>query len=340
MNQAKLFRLLLLGLPIGIVLTASASLLYHFSSKGGAAAETEEESRKNALNFRRKPASEEAVQLYVRRLGQDIGPRGEGNAAAHRQYRSFLTGLLGENNFGYKQLRQTMVGNGQPEHLVVVEAEITGKRRPHEVVLLTTHCGTEQLSAGALENGSGMAALLCLAQAWVGTQPERTLRMSFLPEAVGGEAHGAAWLVKDLQTGEAVQTNMSKVIAHFHIGRLGGYAATTKPTEGQLALSMTPQPVPTAGMPPLADWRAFLEANAAPKAVLQPTQPATNPKCLTVFREAALPTVYLTDGPNALPTPTALDLPATVNTAITLEMTRGIQRLVEPLLSPSTSKQP
>lgn len=57
-----------------------------------------------------------------------------------------------------------------------LEVEITGSEKPDEIVVIGAHYDSLEGTPGANDNGSGVAALLALARAFVDNQPARTLR--------------------------------------------------------------------------------------------------------------------------------------------------------------------
>lgn len=57
-----------------------------------------------------------------------------------------------------------------------LEVEITGSEKPDEIVVIGAHYDSLEGTPGANDNGSGVAALLALARAFVDNQPVRTLR--------------------------------------------------------------------------------------------------------------------------------------------------------------------
>lgn len=57
-----------------------------------------------------------------------------------------------------------------------LDAEIRGTVNPDEIVLIGAHYDSAEQTPGANDNASGVAAMLALARAFAGTQPERTLR--------------------------------------------------------------------------------------------------------------------------------------------------------------------
>jgi hypothetical protein len=75
---------------------------------------------------------------------------------------------------GYKVRRQGLEVHGKVcDNL---EAEIPGRSRPEEIVVIGAHYDSVPDCPAANDNGSGVAALLALARAFVGTEPERTIR--------------------------------------------------------------------------------------------------------------------------------------------------------------------
>ncbi len=76
--------------------------------------------------------------------------------------------------YGYEVHRQGYEVSGKVcENL---EVEIAGTRRPDEIVLIGAHYDSVMGSPGANDNATGVAAVLALARAFVGTPTSRTLR--------------------------------------------------------------------------------------------------------------------------------------------------------------------
>jgi Zn-dependent M28 family amino/carboxypeptidase len=57
-----------------------------------------------------------------------------------------------------------------------LEVELPGTSQPEQIVVVGAHYDSVSGSPGANDNGSGVAALLALARAWVGRKPARTVR--------------------------------------------------------------------------------------------------------------------------------------------------------------------
>jgi hypothetical protein len=173
MNQPRLFKNLLLGLPIGIFLLGGGSLLFHVKGQGK---KTSEEERDAGAN--RRDVNEKDLRLFVKRLSADIGPRHMGNPDSIRKTLSFLEGTLGQNNIGFKKVERLAFPVGEKEG-INLQVSLTGSRNPQDILVIGAHYDTVAQTPGANDNGSGCAALLGIAQAMVGTKTERTVRFVF-----------------------------------------------------------------------------------------------------------------------------------------------------------------
>ena len=112
-----------------------------------------------------------------------------------------LAGQIGERNvFHHDRLvmaadyiRATLAGTGYETRLqpyevagkicANIEAELRGRERPDDIIVIGAHYDSVQGSPGANDNASGVAATLALARAFAETRPARTLRfVSFANE--------------------------------------------------------------------------------------------------------------------------------------------------------------
>jgi Zn-dependent M28 family amino/carboxypeptidase len=112
-----------------------------------------------------------------------------------------LAGQIGERNvFHHNRLvmaadyiRATLAGAGyevrlQPYEVAGkicenIEAEVRGREKPDDIIVIGAHYDSVQGSPGANDNASGVAATLALARAFVEATPARTLRfVSFANE--------------------------------------------------------------------------------------------------------------------------------------------------------------
>ena len=112
------------------------------------------------------------LENSVRVLSVDIGDRSlkclSGlNGAAEFIEKSFVKS-------GYEVQRQRFMLGSQ--ELVNLEVVLPGKSRPDEVIVIGAHYDTVPGTPGADDNGSGVAALLELAQSFAGKPQDRTIR--------------------------------------------------------------------------------------------------------------------------------------------------------------------
>lgn len=115
---------------------------------------------------------EQELRTHVQQLAGSIGER---NLFRYKQLVSaadYLRTALA--SFGYEVRRHLYEISGQPcENL---EAEVRGKERPDEIVLIGAHYDSVQGSPGANDNATGVAAMLSLSRAFASLQPSRTVR--------------------------------------------------------------------------------------------------------------------------------------------------------------------
>lgn len=108
-------------------------------------------------------------------IEQIAGHIGERNTARHDKLtdaaRYIEKGLADSN---YQVSRQTYDAKGQ--QCFNIEAETKGTTRADEIIVVGAHYDTVRGSAGANDNGSGVAALLALARGISGKSAERTVR--------------------------------------------------------------------------------------------------------------------------------------------------------------------
>ena len=172
-DQAKLIRIGLTALPLGFVVLGTFSLAFFFIKTDGDAGKKDRENAENAGIFR-KAISKSDLQDYVNMLATTIGERNVAKYGNLQKAATWLESALGPNNMGYKVARQTYKVAGKDCHNI--EVQITGTTKPDEIVVIGAHYDSAIGTPGADDNASGVAALVCLANAFVGTQPERTLR--------------------------------------------------------------------------------------------------------------------------------------------------------------------
>ncbi|MFT4548250.1 MAG: hypothetical protein ACI8XO_000891 [Verrucomicrobiales bacterium] len=171
-SPAKWYGIGLAAMPLGLVVLGGVSFaLYFLKADDGPAVKGE--NVENAAIFRKGIARSD-LQDYVEMLSVTIGERNVEKHANLQRAATWLESALGPNNMGYQVERQTYKVNGKACHNIIVQ--INGTSKPDEIVVVGAHYDSAINTPGADDNASGVAAMVCLANAFVGTEPERTLR--------------------------------------------------------------------------------------------------------------------------------------------------------------------
>jgi hypothetical protein len=238
MKQATLVRLFLLGLPIGLTLLGSIGVFLHARKIEDPPVVKREE------GINRKGITEADLRFFVQRLAGDIGPRPAYNLQATRRTLSFLEGLVGETNFGYKMVHRKAFRSGEYD-AVNLEVELPGTLAPQDILVIGAHYDTANLTPGANANASGVAATLALAQAWVGQPQHRTVRFVFFGQ---GEApHAQTPTMGSAAYAKEARQRDENIVMMVDLNSLGCYRATP-----QASLALT-----TLGLPNTGDYLAL-----------------------------------------------------------------------------------
>jgi hypothetical protein len=121
---------------------------------------------------RDQAALRDALRGHVEKLAGEIGERNVYRPRALEAAAAYVEGVFTAARFPVR--RQTFEVLGESCHNL--EAQLPGKSRPTEIVVLGAHYDSVFGAPGANDNGTGVASLLELARAWAGREPERTLR--------------------------------------------------------------------------------------------------------------------------------------------------------------------
>jgi Zn-dependent M28 family amino/carboxypeptidase len=114
----------------------------------------------------------ERLERHVARLAVEIGPRNLYHYEALERAAAYLESTLAE--CGHAPVRQPYETRGKV--FSNIAAEVPGRGRPSEVVVIGAHYDTHKNSPGANDNGSALAALLELARHFAHREAARTLR--------------------------------------------------------------------------------------------------------------------------------------------------------------------
>jgi Peptidase family M28 len=117
-------------------------------------------------------ALRDALERDVRVIAHDIGDRNLFVYPRLVQAAAWIESSLMQAGYKVRRLgfevRDTICDN--------LEVEIPGRTRPEEIVVIGAHYDSVPGCPAANDNGSGVAALLALARAFAGAQPDRTIR--------------------------------------------------------------------------------------------------------------------------------------------------------------------
>jgi hypothetical protein len=171
MNQPRVIRFLLLGLPIGLIITSIIAMVIYFRGDADAAGKTGPHTKREITR--------KELQAHVEMLSKTIGPRHMGAPDALKFTVNYIEGTLGPANLGYRVARHTYKVGDTPCHNLVLDLMATGSDRIAEIVLVGAHYDTVPTTPGADDNASGVAACMELARAFANTKHERSLRFVF-----------------------------------------------------------------------------------------------------------------------------------------------------------------
>ena len=115
---------------------------------------------------------QERLKRHVRRLAVEIGPRNLYHYEALQKAATYIESVLAEA--GHSPVRQSYQTRGKAFSNIV--AEVPGRARKDEVIVVGAHYDTHKDSPGANDNGSALAGLLELARHFAHHEATRTLR--------------------------------------------------------------------------------------------------------------------------------------------------------------------
>jgi hypothetical protein len=201
MTQRHLFPLLLVGLPVGLIVTGVAAMFLYFWKPSPAPAVI--------LGVARQEVSLKALGDSMTLLTRELGTRQLTDVTSLRNTANYLESTLGPRNIGYTVTRTTWP-HGQ-QHVPTLSADLLGSSHPDEWVIVTARYDTESPVGGA-DDATNVAALMSLAHSCVGQHPQRSIR--WLLYAGDGLRH----------EGETLRARGEKVVLTVHFRGLGRYA--------------------------------------------------------------------------------------------------------------------
>lgn len=174
MKEGALIRFLIVALPTGLLFLGVAAMLKTHLSTPEIPIDPNEESRLDAAALNRKPVNRVDIERYLTTLTEQIGERHVGKPENLEKAAVWIESSLGGGNIGYPVERHVHGADGVEVRNLI--AELPGKSRRDEIIIVGAHYDTIPNCPGANDNGTGIAALMSLAQAMAGDQQERTIR--------------------------------------------------------------------------------------------------------------------------------------------------------------------
>lgn len=166
-------RFLILGLPIGLILSGIAAMFIYFR------VDAVREERDSRIPVSR-PLNEADLRAHVRTLATGIGPRHAGVPETLSSAAKYIQSTLGPANLGFKVSRHEFDHAGSTWYNLLIDVPGAPGPRQSEIVLVTAGYDTVPGSPGANTNASGVAALMSLAHSFAGSASARTLRFATL----------------------------------------------------------------------------------------------------------------------------------------------------------------
>ena len=221
MSQRLVIRMLLIGLPAGLIALGIVAIILYYrpsgSVAGGSAAGTVSGSA------HRRTISADDLRSYVRIVSEEFGPRPVEDAAKLARTANWIESTLGPSNMGYVVRNGAFDFDGQK--LRNLSAQVRGREIPAELVVVAAHYDTQPRSPGANNNATGVAAALSLANAFPGTSPRRSICFAFwiaqAREAAGchaAQSGGRAFLA-------ACEARGERVVALLQLNGLGSFSS-------------------------------------------------------------------------------------------------------------------
>lgn len=219
MKEGAVIRFLVVTLPLGLFVIGLASMFGSHLKKKDAPTDPNEAIRLETAALHRRPVSQADLANSLSMLAGRIGERHLGKPEALESAAFWIESTLGGANMGYVVKRQTFEAHGQEVRNLI--AELPGRDRRKEILVIGAHYDTVPGSPGANDNGTGVAALVALARAFAGDPQSRTVRFAAFvneePPHFQTDTMGSLVYAKECQArGESVVTMLClDTIGHF-----------------------------------------------------------------------------------------------------------------------------
>ena len=343
MKEGRLIQFLIVALPAGLLFMGVFSMVNtHFYDKESEL-DPNEEIRLDAAALNRRPVNREDLGKSLEILATRIGERHLGKPEQLESAAVWIESSLSGANLGYVVERHPYEADGKAVRNLV--AELPGRERREEIIVVGAHFDTVPGSPGANDNGTGIAALLSLARAYAGDAQGRTLRfVAFVNEE---QPYFQTESMGSLVYAKACRARQEKIVAMICLETIGYYSEE----EG----SQTIPPGLPGEFPMVGNFLAFVGnessrylVDAAKSAfhsgsdipaiggVFPEETPGVGRSDHWSFWQAGFPAVMITDTASYryphyhLPT----DTPDKVDLQKLEEATRGIEAIISALANP------
>lgn len=220
MKEGALIRFLIVALPAGLLTLGVFSMVNTQFYDKESQLDPNEEIRLDAAALNRRPVSRDDLGKSLEILATRIGERHLGKPEPLESAAVWIESSLGGANLGYVVERHPYEVEGKTVRNLV--AELPGRERRDEIVVVGAHYDTVPGSPGANDNGSGIAALISLARAFAGEAQGRTVRFAAFvneePPYFQTEAMGS------LVYARACRARQEKIVAMLCLETIGYYS--------------------------------------------------------------------------------------------------------------------
>ena len=174
MKEGALIRLLIVALRAGLLLMGVGAMVDSNFRQKESDLDPTEAIRLETAALNRRPVSREHLATLLDILATRIGERHPGKPEQLEKAAVWIESSLSGANLGYRVERQTYEAEGNEVRNLI--AELPGRERRDEIIVVGAHYDSVAGSPGANDNGTGVVALLSLARAFAGEQQTRTIR--------------------------------------------------------------------------------------------------------------------------------------------------------------------
>jgi len=184
MKEGAVIRFLLVALPAGLLILGVGAMFYSQIQAKKEPADPNETVRLEAASLKRAPVDGGDLARSLEMLATRIGERHAGKPDLLESAALWFESTVGPANLGYLVERHVFeIGDGREVRNLI--AELPGRERRKEIIVVGAHYDSLPGSPGANDNASGVAALVALARAFAGDSQERTIRFVAFANGAG-----------------------------------------------------------------------------------------------------------------------------------------------------------